>query len=75
MGIKIIGTGKYLPEKVITNEEHLAARGYQSRMDPGSNRDRTAKDRNDRKLAGHGGCCCGAGFAGESIRIPLALLL
>ena len=61
MGIKIIGTGKYLPEKVITNED------ISQHVDTSHEwiLDRTAKDRNDRKLAGHGGGCCGAGFAGN----------
>ena len=65
MGIKIIGTGKYLPEKVITNEDisqHVDTSHEWILDRTGIEQRRIATTR---KLAGHGGCCCGAGFAGN----------
>ncbi len=64
MGIKIIGTGKYLPEKVITNEhisQHVDTSHEWILDRTGIEQRRIATT----EAAGHGGGCCGAGFAGN----------
>ena len=69
MGIKIIGTGKYLPEKVITNED------ISQHVDTSHEwiLDRTGIEQ--RRIATTESKALRSRLCRESIRIPSALLL